>query len=148
MTYIEVPAELAVKLLPDNKKAFRVKGKLDSYSFAGISLLPMGKGDFIMALNATIRKAIKKSVGATVKVQMEIDNYEKPLSSDFMECIEDERKAMETFQALPKSHQKYFSNWIESAKTDATKAKRIGQAIKALSVGFGFSEMVKMNRKE
>jgi hypothetical protein len=147
-TYIDVPAELASKLLPDNKKAFRVKGKLDSYAFAGISLLPMGEGDFIMALNATIRKGLKKSAGATVKVQIEIDNYEKPLSADFMECMEEESKALETFQALAKSHQKYFSNWIESAKTDTTKAKRIAQAIKALSMGFGFSEMMKMNRKE
>ena len=146
-SYIEIPAEIAEKLLPGNKKAFRVKGKLDSHSYEGISLLPMGEGDFIMALNAIIRKAIKKNAGATVKVQMEIDNYEKPLSADFMECMEDESKALETFQALPKSHQKYFSNWIESAKTDATKAKRIAQAITALSMGLGFSEMVKMNQK-
>ena len=30
-TYIEVPAELANKLQPGNKKGFRVKGRLDNY---------------------------------------------------------------------------------------------------------------------
>lgn len=146
-TYIEVPAELAEKLMPGQKKSFQVKGKLDKYAYS-ISLLPMGEGNFILTLNATVRKAIKKTAGATVKVQMEIDLYEKPLSADFMECMEDETKALEKFRALPKSHQKYFSNWIESAKTDTTKAKRIAQAITALSMGFGFSEMMRMNKKQ
>lgn len=49
-TYFEIPAAIALKLNPENKKAFRVKGFLDEYSFSGISLLPFGGGDFIMAL--------------------------------------------------------------------------------------------------
>ena len=40
-TYIEIPASLAEKLVPGNKKGFRVKGYLDDYAFDGISLLPM-----------------------------------------------------------------------------------------------------------
>jgi hypothetical protein len=42
-SYIEVPAELAQQLMPGNKKAFRVKGKLDDYTYEGISLVPMGE---------------------------------------------------------------------------------------------------------
>ncbi len=124
-TYIEIPAMLANKLVPNNKKSFRVKGKLDSYSFEGIALLPMGEGDFIMPLNATIRKGIKKKKGASVKVEMKVDTYEKPLSADFMECLTDEPKAAEKFNTLPKGHQRYFSKWIEEAKTDSTKTKSI-----------------------
>ena len=51
-TYIEVAADLAQQLKPGNKKTFRVKGKLDGYSFQQVALLPMGNGSFIMALNA------------------------------------------------------------------------------------------------
>jgi hypothetical protein len=47
---------------------------------------------------------------------------------------------------LPKSHQKYFSNWIESARTESTKAKRIAQAVNALSIGLGYGEMMRMNK--
>jgi hypothetical protein len=147
-SYIEVPLDIAEQLKPDNKKAFRVKGKLDNYAFENISLLPMGEGNFIMALNAVIRKAIKKQKGANGQVQMEIDTKEKPLSAVFLECLEEEPKGLKFFYTLPKSHQKYFSNWIESAKTDATKAKRIAQAVNALSAGLGFGEMVRMNKKK
>src|SRR4051812_34381804 len=78
-TYIEISAAIAKKLNPNNKKGFRVKGKLDDYEFSMIALLPMGGGDFIMALNAAMRKAIKKQKGAIVQVKMEVDlNEIKP----------------------------------------------------------------------
>ncbi|MFX5998869.1 DUF1905 domain-containing protein, partial [Acinetobacter baumannii] len=59
-TYIEIPEAIAQQIKPNNKKSFRVKGKLDSFSIKGIALLPMGEGSFIMALNAEMRKGIKK----------------------------------------------------------------------------------------
>lgn len=147
-TYLEVPFDLAGQLLPGNKKSFRVKGKLDRYSFEGISLLPMGEGNFLMAVNATIRRAIKKQKGDTVDVQMEADKKEKKLSAVFLECLEDEPKALIFFKSLPPGHQRYFSNWIDSAKTDATRAKRIAQAINGLALGLGFGEMIRKNQKK
>jgi hypothetical protein len=147
-SYIEIPLDIAEQLLPGNKKSFRVKGKLDDYTFEGMSLLPMGEGNFIMALNATIRKAIKKEKGASIQVQMQVDPKEKPLSEVFIECLEEEPKALKFFYSLPKSHQKYFSNWIDSAKTDSTKAKRIAQAVNALAQELGYPEMVRLNQKK
>ncbi len=147
-TYIEVSAEIAGKLKPGNKKSFKIKGRLDDHCFEGVSLIPMGDGHFIMAVNAAMRKAIRKIKGSRVKVQLEVDKNEKPLSAELIDCIADEPRAQETFDKLPPSHQRYFSNWIESARTDATRIRRITQAVIALSQGFGFSEMVRMNKKQ
>ncbi len=72
-TYIEVPADIAGKLMPGNKKSFRVKGKLDNHPVKQVALLPMGNGSFIMALNAAMRKSIGKRKGAMLKVQLEKD---------------------------------------------------------------------------
>ena len=58
-----IQADLAQQLMPGNKKSFRVKGKLDDYKIEGIALIPMGGGDFIMALNADMRRALKKNRG-------------------------------------------------------------------------------------
>ena len=146
-TYILIPAAIAQKLKPDNKKSFRVKGRLDDYSISGVALIPMGEGDFIMAINATIRKGIKKRHGAPLKVQLEID--EKPIlpPPELIECLKDEPKALEHYNRLPKSHQNYFTRWIESAKTEQTKAKRIAQSISALSMGLHIGEAMRMTRK-
>ena len=61
-TYIELPAAVAEKLQPGKKQSFRVKGSLDAFVIKGIALIPMGGGDFILPLNASIRKGVKKKV--------------------------------------------------------------------------------------
>jgi hypothetical protein len=142
-TYIEVPADVARKIKKGNKKGFHVKGKLDNHPIKRASLLPMGGGTFILPLNAGMRKAIGKRQGAMLKVEIEEDKSEFVFNADFMECLNDEPGAIKHFQSLPGSHQRYFSKWIDSAKTDATKAKRIAQAVNGLMKRMGFPEMMR-----
>jgi hypothetical protein len=141
--YIEIPPEWAEKLNPGVKKGFRVKGKLDDYALKQVALLPMGHGSFILPLNLAIRKAIKKAKGATLYVQMEVDTKTISINSTFLECLDDEPKARAYFTTLAKSHQAYFSKWIESAKTAETTAKRIALSVNALAKGWGYGEMIR-----
>jgi len=145
-TYITLPAKLAQQLKPGNKKSFRVKGLLDKYPIAGVALMPMGEGDFIMALNATMRKGIGKRHGDKLQVQLELDDKLPELSKDLLECLSDEPDANNYFNSLPYSHRLYFSRWIESAKTAPTKAKRIAMAVSALARGWGFGEMLRAEK--
>lgn len=145
-TYIEIPADIAQQLKPGNKKSFKVKGQLDEYKITGITLLPMGNGSFIMALNATIRKNIHKGKGAMVKVRLLEDTKPYVIPGWLNECLDDEPKARQRFYKLPKSHQNYYIKWIESAKTEQTRTKRISQSIESLLIGTDFGEMIRMNR--
>lgn len=147
-TYIEIPPDLAQKLKPGNKKEFKVKGKLDKYPINRVSLLPMGGGAFIMPINAGMRKSIGKRHGAMVEVQLTEDKSEFVFNEDFMECLSDEPAASAFFKTLPGSHQRYFSKWIESARTDETKAKRIAQAVSGLARNQGFPEMLRSLKNE
>jgi Domain of unknown function (DUF1905)/Bacteriocin-protection, YdeI or OmpD-Associated len=146
-TYVEVPVDIAQELKPDNKKEFKVKGKLDKYVIKRISLIPMGGGLFIMALNADMRKAIGKKEGAMLEVQLTEDKSDFVFNADFMECLKDEPAADKYFQSLTGSHQRYFSKWIDSAKTDATRTKRIAMAVNALARGWGYPEMIRNSRQ-
>ncbi len=145
-TYFEIPADLAQKLKPGNKKEFKVKGKLDQHAIERISLLPMGGGKFIMPVNAAMRKALGKRHGAMVKVQLQADNSEFVFNADFMDCLDDEPVAKAFFQTLTGSHQRYFSKWIDSAKTEPTKTKRIAMAVNALAKKWGYPEMLRASR--
>src|ERR1700753_2084416 len=100
-SYILVSAELAAKLLPGNKKSFRVKGKLDDHSIEKVALLPMGEGDFIMALKASVRKAIRKQKGDSLQVELEVDKAVIKPPKDLMDCLADEPKALAFFSTLP-----------------------------------------------
>ena len=134
-------------LKPGNKRSFRVKGEIDKTVFEKVALVPMGGGDFIFALNAGIRKQLGKRQGEVVTIKMEADESEIKPPPEFVECLQDEPIALKHFYSLPKSHQNYFTKWIESAKTENTKTKRIAQAVSALTLKLGFSEMMR-NMKE
>lgn len=145
-TYIEIPADLAQKLKPGNKKEFKVKGKLDKYVITRVSLLPMGSGIFIMALNAEMRKAIGKRHGAMLGVQLQEDKSEFVFNPDFMACLHDDPPAKKFFESLTGSHQRYFSKWIDSAKTEPTRVKRITMAVNALAKKMGYGEMIRASK--
>jgi len=146
-TYIEVPAGLASKIKPGQKTSFKVKGSIDKYSISQLSLLPMGGGDYILTLNLQIRKKIGKRAGYEVEVLLESDDSPFEFSGDFMSCLNDEPVASLFFKSLPLSHQKYFSKWIESAKTTETKTRRITMAIIALANKKGYAEMLRENKE-
>ena len=145
-SYIEINAGQAKKLKPGTKVSFRVKGTLDSFKIKQVALLPMGDGNFILPLNATMRKGIGKKHGDKLKVALQADDSEFVLSEDFMECLRDDPAAHDFFQSLTGSHQKYFSKWIDSAKTSATKTKRIVMAVTALGKKQGYPEMIRSNK--
>jgi hypothetical protein len=142
-SYIRVPAATAGKLKPGNKKSFRVKGFLDDSPIEQVALIPMGEGDFIMAVNTEMRKAIGKRKGDTLRVRLEVDEKVFVLNADFEEALHDEPKALAYFKTLPPGHQRYFSKWIESVKTEPSRVKRIAQAVNALARGLGFGPMVR-----
>jgi hypothetical protein len=142
-TYIEIPPAIAGKIKPGEKVSFRVKGKLDNHPIEMTSLLPMGGGAFILPLNAEIRKAIRKNKGAVVHIQMAEDNRSPELSRELLLCLADEPAALKNFKKLPLSHQRYYSKWIESAKTAATKSNRIARTVNAMVKGLSYGEMLR-----
>lgn len=146
-TYIEIPQAIAAQLKPGNKKSFRVSGKLDQFKIDRVALLPMGEGLFIMALNAAMRKGIQKGVGQSIEVALKADERELKPPADFMACLADEPEALAYFSLLAKGHQLYFGRWIDSAKTEPTRIKRIAQAVSALAIGMGYPEMIRANKK-
>jgi hypothetical protein len=147
-SYIKVSAALAQQLKPGNKRSFRVKGKLDAHAVSGMALIPMGEGHFIMALNAAVRKAIKKEKGASIEVQLEVDAKVLTPPKDLLDCLADEPEALRYFKGLPMSHQNYFGNWIKSAKTAPTRTKRIVRVVDAMLKHQNYAEMIRDHRDD
>src|SRR5258708_7932644 len=147
-TYIEISPAQAKKLNPGVKVSYRVKGWFDQFSFEKLALLPMGEGGFIIPLNGKIRKAIGKKMGDKLTVEMELDKRQIEPSADFIACLKEDPEAMKFFKTLPGAHQRYFSKWIDDAKTMQTKTKRIVMALTAFSKKQGFTEMIRANRKQ
>ncbi len=146
-SYIAINEKQAEELNPGCRKSFRVKGQLDHYKLDKTALLPMGEGDFILPLNAAIRKGTGKKAGDKIQVCLDLDKRAPTFSTDFIQCLKDDGRAYDFFKTLPMGHQNYFNNWIQSAKTLNTKTKRITMALIALGAGQGFGEMIRANKK-
>ena len=143
-TYIDIPADIAQQLKPGNKKSFRVKGKLDSLPVQGMALMPMGDGNFILALKAEVRKALHKNAGAVLYAKLEEDtDYKVEIPADLQECFKFEPDTWVFFNSLPKSHRDYFIKWIESAKTSETRAKRIVNTVNAMLRQWPYNVMMR-----
>lgn len=147
-SYIEITPDLAQQLKPSSRTSFRVKGRLDQFAIAGVSLLPMRGGGFIMPINAAMRKGTGKRHGAMLKVEIQEDKAPFRFNKDFMACLDDEPDARTFFQTLTGSHQRYFSKWIDDAKTETTRTKRIAQAVTALARQMGYPEMLRSQKKD
>jgi hypothetical protein len=143
-TYIDIPADVAQQLKSGNRKSFRVRGTLDNYAIAGIAVMPMGNGNFILTLNAAMRKGVHKREGAMLQVSLEEDiDFKLVVPDDLYECLSDEPEAISFFNSLLESHRRYFVNWLNSAKTIETRAKRIAMICHAMGNRMTYPEMIR-----
>jgi hypothetical protein len=148
-TYIEIPADIAQQLKPNTRTSFRLRGLLDNLQVNGMAVMPMGDGNFIMALKAEVRKKLHKNAGAMLHVCVEEDtDYKVEIPGGLQECFDFEPEAQGFFDSLPKSHREYFIKWINEAKTSETRAKRTVNTVNAMLHKWKFNEMLRAMKNE
>ncbi|MFC7526236.1 YdeI/OmpD-associated family protein [Parapedobacter sp. GCM10030251] len=146
--YIEVPRTIAEQLKPGCRQVYRVRGEIDDQPFSGLALMPKGEGDYFLAINGGMRKKLKKGVGDFLSLRLEEDReFVIEMPEDLELCLsDDEGNLMARFMSMPKSHRNYFIKYINDAKTDPTRAKRIGMTVEAMATGLDFGAMIRLDK--
>lgn len=148
-TFVFISMEIANKIKPGTKKSYRVKGKLDEVKVQGLAFTPMGEGNFILALKASLRKELKKEEGAMLRLTLEEDkDFKIEMPDDLELCLMEQRHCLDNFLKMPKSHQNYYINWLNSAKTEPTRTKRLTQIVIAMDKRMDFGEMIRSNKEK
>jgi len=148
-SYVFIPEEIAQQIKPDDRRGFRVRGQIDNVTISGKSLMPMGGGDFILGLDAKLRKQLSKEAGALVMLSLEHDvNFKIEMPEDLEVCLAQEDGLLEHFLSYTKSHQNYFIVWLNTAKTEATRTKRLVMIVDAMAKKQDFGLMMRSNKKE
>jgi hypothetical protein len=147
-TYIDIPQDVILKLKLKNKKEFRIKGVMDDVAFERLAVYPIGEGNFIIAINAELRKKLGKKEGAMLSVKFELDKSEALQSQELLDCLKDDKIALKQFNSLLLSHQNYFHRYIYTAKGADTKAGRIVNTINAMHQKMNFGEMIRSLKKK
>jgi len=146
--YVEVPYAIANRIKSDYKQVYRVRGQIDGHVFSGLALMPMGEGDYFLAINGTMRRVLKKGVGDLLALVLEEDgDFRIEIPEDLEICLLDEdENLMEKFMALAKSHRNYFIKYIAEAKTEPTRTKRIAMTVEAMDLGLDFGAMIRLDK--
>ena len=142
-TYVDVPLDVLTKLKRKDKKEFRIKGVIDDVAFERLATYPIGDGNFIIAINAELRKKLGKKEGAMVSVKLELDKSEALKSQELIDCLNEDAVAKKQFDALLPSHQNYYHRYVYTAKGADTKAGRIINIINAMYNKQNFGEMIR-----
>lgn len=148
-SYVFVPEVIALQIHSDSRKAFRVRGQVDHLHISGKSLVPMGGGDYILPLDEKIRKVLKKEVGNPVSLLLEHDvDFKIEMPEDLEVCLAQEENLLEHFLSYTKAHQNYFINWLNTAKTEVTRTKRLVMIVDAMAKKQDFGLMMRSNKRE
>ena len=121
---------------------------MDDVAFERLAVYPIGDGNFIIAINAELRKKLGKKEGATVFLKIELDNSAPLQSEELMDTLNDDKVAKKQFDSLLLSHRNYFHRYVYTAKGIDTKAGRIVNIINAMYKKQNFSEMIRSLKKE
>jgi hypothetical protein len=132
-TFARIP-----EILQDKKSPFgwvKVRGTIDGYEIRKHHLMPMGNGNLFLPVKAEIRKIINKKEGDTVHIILFKDNEPLEVPEEMLLCLEDEPQALTFFNKLTESEQKFYIQYIYSAKKEETKIDRLAKTINKLVKG-------------
>lgn len=118
----------------------KVRGTIDGYEIRKYHLMPMGNGKLFLPVKAAIRKKIKKEAGDKVHVILYPDNEPLEMPEEMLLCLKDEPRALKFFNSLSESEQKFYIDYIYSAKKEDTKIDRMAKSINRLLHGLKLHE--------
>jgi len=111
----------------------KVKAAFDGVEYRG-SLVNMGLANHVLIIVKAIRQQIGKQAGDTVHVTLAVDDEPRVLEipDDLQAALAQNPAAQAYFGKLAYSHQREYVLWIEEAKREETRRRRIEKTIEML----------------
>jgi len=95
------------------------------------------RGEFLLGLNAEVREAAGAEAGDMVSVELALDTAprEVEVPEALAVALDGDKAAREIFDGLSYTHRKEYARWIEEAKREETRERRVAQALAMLKEG-------------
>lgn len=124
-----------VATVGEGAKRFPVVATVNGYTWR-TTVMRMG-GEFMLGLNRAVREAAGAEAGDRVEVNLELDTAprEVEVPQALADALAADRDAREAFDRLAYTHRKEYARWIEEAKRDETRKRRLAQALEMLREG-------------
>jgi hypothetical protein len=112
-----------------------VRATVNGHTFR-TTLFTMG-GRPLLGLNREVREAAGVDAGAQVSVTLERDKEPRSVAvpPDLAVALDRDLAVRNTFNGLSYTHRKEYVRWIEEAKREETRTRRIEKSIELLRAG-------------
>ena len=124
-----------VAVVGEGAKRFPVVATVNGHTWR-TSVARMG-GEFLVGVNRAVRQEAGVEAGDTVDVELALDTAprEVEVPQALADALAADDEAREAFDRLAYTHRKEYARWIEEAKRDETRRRRLAQALEMLRQG-------------
>ncbi len=131
--FVEVPFDVEEAF---GAKKPKVKAMIEGVPYRGL-LTRMGGPNHILIVLKGIREQIGKTFGDEIKISLELDTEERVLEipNDLTKELKKDKEAKSFFDKLAYTHQREYVMWINEAKKEETRQRRIVKTIEMLKEG-------------
>ena len=132
-TGVRVPDDVIAALGPSRRPPVQVT--LNGYTYR--TTVAVMSGAFMFPVSADVRANAGVAGGDEVDVEIVLDTEPREVSvpADLQAALDADSEACQCFQSMSYSHKSAYVLWIESAKKDETRQRRIHEAITMLKEG-------------
>ena len=131
--FVDIPFDVEKEF---GAKRPKVKALIEGVPYRGL-LVRMGGESHMLLILKSIREQIGKTFGDEVKISVELDSEPRVLEipADLQKQLKKDKDAKSFFEKLSHTHQKEYVNWINEAKKEETRQRRVAGAIEMLKKG-------------
>ena len=131
--FVEVPFD--VERIFGSKRP-KVKAMIEGVPYRGTLARMKSEYHILIILNG-IREQIGKTFGDEIQVSVELDTEERVIEipKDLMKELKKNKEAKIFFDKLSYTHQKEYVKWIDEAKKEETRQRRVMKTIEMLKKG-------------
>src|SRR3954471_20979532 len=124
-----------VATVGEGAKRFPVVATVNGYTWR-TSVARMG-GEFLVGLSREVRTGAGVEAGDQVDVRLELDTAprEVDVPEALATALASDPAAKAAFDALAFTHRKEFARWVDEAKKEETRQRRVEQALEMIRTG-------------
>jgi len=124
-----------VAAVGEGAKRFPVVATVNGYTWS--TTVTRMRGEFLLGLNREVREGAGVNAGDSVEVEIGLDDAPRQIDvpESLAAALERDSIAGAAFKALLYTHRKEYARWIEDAKRDETRQRRVQQALEMLRAG-------------
>lgn len=129
-TYIEVPLDVPAVF---GRARPPVRGTINGAPLR--STIAKYGDEYFLVINRKVREAAGVAAGQTVDIELELDTKPRTVRvpGDLAAALDQETRTV--FDRMSYTHRREYVEWIEEAKRDETRRRRIAKAVDLIGEG-------------